>query len=152
MKHTPRLLVRLVPASLLTLAILLTAGCGEPSGFVTGKITVNGKPLPRGLITFLPEGGNKDPFSSAIVNGAYRTNPMPVGPAKIMIVPTLTAVEKGPPEETGGNDRIPKPKLNKAARKKDPFDIPLLFQNADTSGLQITVEKGENTFDKDIKP
>src|SRR5262245_38752936 len=59
--------------SLLVFAIALLAGCGEGGprlGQVTGKVTLDGKPLPNVSVTFMPkEGGTASGVTDA--NGNY---------------------------------------------------------------------------------
>ncbi len=121
-------------------------GCGGDSGrgSVKGKITVGGKPLPKGMITFMSEAGNKDPFSSAIVNGDYAIPDMPAGGAKVYIIPPLS--DTPPPKDKG--DLTPPPKLGKGPK----LVVADKYQNAATSGLSLTVKKGENVFDADLVP
>jgi hypothetical protein len=135
----------------LALASVSAAGCAPlPTGTVSGKVTTSdGKPLPKGLITFLSEVGKKDVYNAAIVNGQYLTSEIPAGPAKVVIVPALeTAGGAGVPVEKG-NDRVPQPK---PADGKKPIEVPAKYQNADTSGLHLTVQSGENTFDVNLRP
>ncbi|HEX3150282.1 MAG TPA: hypothetical protein VHR66_19555 [Gemmataceae bacterium] len=108
---------------------------------------MNGKPLTRGLITFLPQSGKNDPINAAIIDGEFDTlMTVPPGVSKIYIIPSSSK-----PEEAtgGGNDLVPKPK----SAAKDPNAVPTKYQNADTSGLTVTVKSGETvTFDKDLTP
>jgi hypothetical protein len=68
-------------ATLLSLALALLAGCGGSSGgpqryAVSGTVTFDGKPVPKGSITLEPnaESGNSGPGGGAeIVDGKYNT-------------------------------------------------------------------------------
>ncbi len=67
------------PARLLPLLIVLgfTAGCGDSTTRLSGKVTFNGKPVPAGKIYFIPDGakGNKGATGYAnIVDGTYDTS------------------------------------------------------------------------------
>lgn len=63
------------------LALCLICGCGDseegPQRFqVSGSVNYDGKPVPKGFITFEPDSqaGNKGPGGGApIVNGRYKT-------------------------------------------------------------------------------
>ena len=80
----PRSLRRSAPLAALAAAVLALAGCGSGgTGVVAGKVTVNGKPLKKGLITFSSEVGNRDAFSAAIKDGLYKTGEIPCGLAKV---------------------------------------------------------------------
>lgn len=52
--------------------VLCAAGCGPSVGTVTGEVTVDGKPVQEGTITFAGTENKADPVSEKIVNGKYR--------------------------------------------------------------------------------
>jgi hypothetical protein len=136
----------------LALASLSAAGCvPPPTGTVSGIVkTSDGKPLPKGLITFLSEVGNRDVFNAVIVNGKYLTSEVPAGPAKVVIVPDLArSVGTGVSPNQEGNDLVPR---RNPADEKKLAEVPAKYQNADTSGLHVIVQTGENTFDVDLRP
>ncbi len=58
-----------------TLAVAATGCGGATSGpkvnTVTGKVTLDGTPIPEGTISFRNLGGNQGSFSGPIVNGEY---------------------------------------------------------------------------------
>jgi hypothetical protein len=68
-------------AWLLAAAVLLWAGCGgpkQPRYGLSGKITYEGTPVPRGFILFSPDTarGNDGPGARAFIqNGKYQTLP-----------------------------------------------------------------------------
>ena len=115
-------------------------GCAPVTGTVKGKITVNGKPLPAGLITFHSEVENHDAFSAAIQDGQYETGPIPAGSCKVTVV--LSSVAK---PAAGGSDRG-------RVRAGGTIEVPEKYGRADTSGLTFTVKPGANTFDQDLTP
>ena len=142
-------LLHILAACLLAFA-LLGAGCGPPrTGTVSGKITVRGKPLSKGLITFLSQVGNKDSYNAAIVNGEYRTGEIPVGLARIVIIPAMRASPSTPPEEAKRGDRIPQPKPRGS---KSVDDVPAKYHSANTSSLHMTIEPGVNDFSTNLVP
>lgn len=68
------------PLGLVLMTMLLTGGCGSSDGppryEVWGTVTYDGKPVPKGFITFMPDTsqGNEGPGGGAeIKNGQYRT-------------------------------------------------------------------------------
>jgi hypothetical protein len=150
MSHPPRPPARLAACGALLAAAALGAGCGKTEyGSVSGRVTVNGKPVRSGLITFQSEVGNKDVYSAAIRDGEYQTDEIPVGPAKVAVVPALTPSRPGePPPESAAGDLRPAPR--RADRKGD--GIADRYQNLDTSGLVFEVRRGANTFSPDLKP
>jgi hypothetical protein len=125
----------------LSLIALLAAGCGgTEQGSVRGTITVAGKPLSRGSITFLPEAGDKDPVTAAIIDGVYDTGPMLAGPARITIMHSTNA-----PARAGGDLAAPR-------TPADTPRVPARYHSPDTSGLAVMVRPGPNTFDHDLRP
>ena len=59
----------------------VTAGCGGGSSTVRGKVTLDGKPIEAGLISFVPTEGTTGPSAGASINqGEYdiRNDPLPV--------------------------------------------------------------------------
>jgi hypothetical protein len=129
--------------------VLLLTGCNRPTGVVSGTIHVQGKPVSRGLITFLSEVEERDAFNAAIINGTYRTNPIPCGPARIIVVVTPPADANKPARIRDSGDE--QPVLRPGSGKSKSLDLSR-YHRPDTSGLQIVVKRGENTFDADLKP
>lgn len=71
-----RLTSNAIAASLLLGFMLGGCSSGDSSVHLTGKVTYDGKPVPRGTITFSPDTkqGNSGHGSKAIINdGAYTT-------------------------------------------------------------------------------
>jgi hypothetical protein len=57
----------------LGLAAALAAGCGgRPRAHVTGKVTLNGKPITDGSIEFFPVSGAGQSAGAALKDGAYQ--------------------------------------------------------------------------------
>lgn len=139
MRSDSQVIPRLVAMALLATVLVAAVSCGDKGmGVVTGKVTVDGKPVTHGSITFLSEVGNKDPFTAGIIEGDYTTPPIPVGATKIYIV--SREVPPGGPEG-GGND------LQKSAPKGSPkvIKVPDKYGSPDTSGLTYDVVKGDQT-------
>ncbi|HKB03587.1 MAG TPA: hypothetical protein VKD90_15295 [Gemmataceae bacterium] len=139
------------PATGLVVAVcaLLLTSCGQSrTGTVKGTIKVGGKNLESGLITFQSEVGKRDVFSAKITDGAYETADIPVGPAKIAVMQSMVGSSQSH-VEAGGNDLVPGAVR---AKGKAPVQVPAKYHNADTSELTITINEGQNTFDKDLTP
>jgi hypothetical protein len=141
---------RSIPLAAVALAALVGTSCTTQTGTVKGTITVGGKALPSGLITFQSEVGNHDVFSAKITNGVYETSAIPCGPAKISIMHSMT--ESGQTHvEAGGNDLVPG-SPQKAAAGPAKIQVPSKYHSPDTSQLSITIKPGVNTFDQDLVP
>lgn len=135
---------------LLAAFALLAISCGfKGSGTVKGTITVNGKKLDRGLITFLSEEGKKDSFSAAIVDGEYETEAIPTGKAKIVVIGSDESGAAAPVQKDLGDLVAP---AKSGAAKADPIIVPDQYQNAHTTPLSITIKTGSNQFDADLTP
>src|SRR5438309_1497865 len=106
----PARLGRLAPPALLALAL---AGCGAPTGEVSGKVTLEGKPLPGGFVAFIGEGDNPATVSGEIhPDGTYSVSKVPVGKVAITVQgvrgpargagPMFPGVKSAPPAEAAG--------------------------------------------------
>jgi hypothetical protein len=122
------------------LATVFLVGCAPATGTVQGKITVNGTPLPAGLITFQSEVGNHDALSAPVKDGRYETGPIPVGPCKVTVIHSSVARPAA-----GGSD------LGRA-RTAGVVEVPEKYGRADTSGLTLTIKSGANMFDRNLTP
>jgi hypothetical protein len=140
---------RLAACGALLAAVALLPGCGRTDfGTVSGKVTVNGRPVRAGLITFQSGVGNRDVYTAAIRDGEYRTDEIPIGPTQVAVVPALDAPPGGPPPESTAGDLRPAPRRG----SRTDAGIADRYQNLDTSGLAFEVQRGENTFSPDLKP
>jgi hypothetical protein len=59
------------------LALLLCAGCGPPTVRVSGNVTLDGQPVPSGIIAFAPAEGTAPPVTASIADGAYSATLQP---------------------------------------------------------------------------
>lgn len=50
----------------------LLVGCGPAVGEVSGSVTVDGKPLASGVISYVPAEGSGEPVTATIADGKYR--------------------------------------------------------------------------------
>lgn len=136
--------------SLLGLLVLALVGCGGSTGSVTGKVTLKGKPVTAGTVTFL--GSNQQVSTSPIdAEGNYTIAKVALGPAKISVTPPPPAptgmMMKMDPSKMGGDAE--KPTESAPAAKAVP--IPENYQNPEKSGLTYTVTKGKNEHDIELK-
>jgi hypothetical protein len=130
-----------VCAALLLMAVV--AGCGDGRSSVSGKLTLDGKPLARSkdkqvTIMFFPESGNGAPAAAlADESGKYElTTGGQSGLAPGNYVVTLVATEF----TSAANDG--------ASAKR--IVTPLRYANPKLSGLRAEVQPGRNTFDYDL--
>jgi len=83
------------PIALALLGAVLSTACSSPSGqkfpTVKGKVTLDGKPLAAGTITFIGTDERKASTVGSIKNGDY-TIPAPPGPKKVEITSAVLGV------------------------------------------------------------
>ncbi len=58
-------------ASLSTAALATLCGCGPSAGTVSGNVTLDGRPLEQGIISFSAAEGTAPPVTADIVGGKY---------------------------------------------------------------------------------
>jgi hypothetical protein len=136
------------------LVFFLSVGCGErlpPTAAVRGKVTIGGKAVPVGQITFMPAEGR--PATATIApDGTYRlTTFRPndgavLGKHKVLIQATrITGAEqpKSFEEELKSVGKSPGvPKLE--------WLVPEKYSRPDVSPLTAEVKRGENVIDFDL--
>ncbi len=125
-----------------TLAVLLTGTVSAedkkepPKGEeVTGRVALNGQPLPAGTVTFLGKDGKTAVSALIGKDGTYAAN-IPVGEYAVAIgnPPPAKADPKDPPKKE------PKPL------------IPEKYGDPKTSGLVYSLaKKGKHVFDIDLR-
>jgi len=79
------------------------AGCGgnPPTGTVQGNITLAGKALPSGKVTFRSPEGMGDDREGVIEAGRFRVEKLPVGPQRVEV-----SGAKGVTPKTTGNGKV----------------------------------------------
>jgi hypothetical protein len=125
----------IVPVAL-SLTLLLLTGCSKPkiaTGEVTGKITINGKPVPGLYVSFVPKEKVRPAMGKTDATGHYRAQLL----AKQTGVPLGPCVAQFLLYHGDGNRNYLPAKFNEEASK-----IPELNLNVTEDGL---------VFDYDIK-
>lgn len=117
---------------------LLAIGCGGKPSEVSGTVTLDGKPLERGLVGFTPLNGGMRASGPIESDGSYtlstnRDAGLEPGEYTVSVV----SREPGPPATSG--PPIP-----------GPFITPQHYASDTTSGLKFTVERGSNTIDLEL--
>jgi len=149
------------PHTVLVLVLaVLSAGCGS-KGTVSGKVFYRGKPLPRGMVTFVPEGKGETRTARINEDGSYRIDRVPAGPAKIAVISYAgpSASLPGPGSRTPGimerkppKDAPPEVKdIFPSGKTSEYVTIPKQYEDPDKSGLTYTVKSGSQDFDIQLK-
>jgi len=147
-----RLIFALLPATLI--------GCGPAYNRVSGRVLLDGKPLPGGRVTFRPADSAQNSASAEInEQGQYEVT-LPIGDVQISIdnrelqpraargpieLPAL-----GPDIQGKINSEMARsaPTGNKGSGRYVP--VPSRYYDAETSGLSFTVKKGDQRHDIDL--
>lgn len=131
--------------ALLNLGLLMSlqflGGCGGKPARVSGLVTLDGKPLERGVVGFAPSGGGMRAAGIIQSDGSYTlsTN-RDTGLETGEYLTTVVSREPGVESPQGG------PPMPGA------YITPRHYAIAKTSGLRFNVEKGSNTIDIDLSP
>lgn len=138
--------LRTVIALSLFAGISLLSGCSKPFGTVTGIITLGGTPLPAGQVSFLAEDGT---VVSADVdaNGTYRVDNVPVGLARVTVYTALN-MDPGAMGDILKNQGRDPAKFKDVPKSSPPLvAVPQKYSTPETSGLSVSVGKGETKYD-----
>lgn len=125
---------------LLVFALLpLSAGCGRGWGDVSGTVRYQGKPLPKGSITFYDE-ANQTITSPLDADGKYTMRRVAAGKVKVAVMLPMYIAMKG---DTKGMARM-------AAERKTLPNLPPRYADAEKSGLDREVKRGSQAIDFDL--
>ena len=146
------------------LILLFSIGCGggdngPPLSSVTGKVLLYGKPYPKALVTFEPDGGGPAAISQTDENGDFElwTNGKkgaPIGSHRVSVVTIKEVVTTAPVAATSSDDPAyaaqafggpSSYKANKEVKEKIPAKY-----NVSTE-LKKEVTSGTNKIDLDLK-
>jgi hypothetical protein len=81
---------------------IFVGGCsrGRPMGDVQGKVTLNGQPLSKGAVRFVPVNGETQATGGTIQDGSFRVA-VPVAKQRVEISANEVDLEKTPPNANG---------------------------------------------------
>ncbi len=121
-------------AGCICLAALLgmASGCSEKMPRVYGKVTIDGKEVPEGMISFQPVGGGAIAVAPIESDGSYEVktgSTTGLAPGEYNIA--VSAPKGIPPAPTPDN---PKPKFERW--------VPVRYNDIEKSGLTINVTSG----------
>ena len=117
----------------------VAAGCGSaPTGPVmvpvTGTVTLDGKPLPQGVVTLLPSAGGRAPSATTDDQGKFQVESI-AGDHKVAV--SKVEVTGGPPPSADGLA----PDFATAPQKVKAI-VPERYNRPDTSALTVKVPDG----------
>jgi hypothetical protein len=124
--------------------VLLSSGCGDGGpkrASVSGRVTIDGQPLPEGAITFIPEPPNQGPTAGGIIReGDYK-----IEGSKGPIV-GLNRVEVRGAIRTGRT--VPDPRMP-SMQIDEVLNVPRRYHSP--SELTRALSSGENNFDFELQ-
>ncbi len=120
------------------LLVAVTCGCGggpklPPMAEVSGQVTLDGKPLPRGTVQFVPDtaGGTSGPPATGNIDSTGHYVLRTAGVEGAVVGRHLVAVES--------REEVPSDGISWA-----PTLIPETYNNPNASGLKFEVKAGED--------
>jgi len=158
---------RVLAAEFCLCGLLLVEGCGSGKGTVSGKVSYQGKPVPAGTVSFIPETGS--PVISPIAeDGTYTIRNIAAGKVKITVEtdsarPALDKTGRAATRHKGGggggvsqefmkqNLEKMNPKMADPERAKRYVQIPPNYREPDKTNLTFEVKSGKQEHDIDLK-
>ena len=127
----------------LGLFALISSGCGGGDNVETvslaGNVTLDGKPLPKGTISFHPDVAGGAAVTTTIVDGKYAAGTVPVGTYHASF--SSGAMAEAAPTGPVSSDFNP---VKPSSKAKDP--IPAKYQKPSLP-VQVTETKSDLNFD-----
>jgi hypothetical protein len=135
---------RLCGVALAALVAWPAAGCGDASpASMTGKVTYNGMPVLRGVISVTPTDGSGKAEGAKIENGLYEIKSIEPGLKAVSIL-GFAGPEVLAKRVYSGREDYEAAAPERAAAAKQEVEIPV---DAAGNGQQITVQPGPQTID-----
>lgn len=135
----------------LWIVMLGCLGCGSSTAqYVEGKVTLDGTPLANAIVSFSPAEGSTGSAAMGRTdeNGVYTLTPI-VGefgegadPGSYLVSIAKTIGDAYDPDENFTDSTISK--YERYPEEEAKSLIPVEYNNAMTSGLKATIEKGKN--------
>jgi len=115
-------------------------GCGGRQGTISGKVTLDGKALPGGLVSIF-DSEEQTRFSGIGRDGAFSVSNVAPGKAQVSV---LTLSERRGFREPDDGSR--------AKESLGPYvPIPMKYLDKETSGLNLEVRTGKQDFEIQLK-
>lgn len=125
-------------------ALVLGCSSSPPKSSVTGKVTLNGKPVTAGQISFIPPDGHS--YQAEIQpDGSYRVDEVFPGECVVLIYPPPV----NEPEKHMRIKELQGKEEPKAPAKAPAF--PPKYSELTQTDLRFTVNPGENSYNPELK-
>lgn len=139
--------------SLIALPLITIAGCDSCTATVSGQVTYLGKPVPGGSVVLYCS--DKQIVRGLIgPDGRYSIPNVPCGPAQVTIqspseLPAGMRLQQHLPPTTNGPVMPAAAGAPKAGRGAG---LPQRYSLPEESGLSVIVDRGQMTYDIELKP
>jgi hypothetical protein len=134
--------------ALFPVALLLAAGCSDPSASVSGAVTYDGQPVKDGYVTFAPADGKGPTAGGPIKDGKYAVDKVPPGPKVVQVEASSGA---GPSVQT--TEELER--LSREMKGKVGADgiirTETVPQDAEGNNQKAEVKAGSQTLDLHLK-
>jgi hypothetical protein len=128
--------------SVLFLVALL--GCGQEGATVTGTVRYKGEAVPAGTVAFY---GPNDQIATGLINqdGTYKAVKVLLGPVRVAVsTPAARSARKERAIQKLRKGQASPPAANMVG-------VPPKYSDPSKSGLELTVTKGTQTYEIDLK-
>jgi hypothetical protein len=126
-------------AALSLFALATSAGCGQKGADtvkVSGKVTIDGEPIPMGTISFFAADGKAPTAGGAIKDGTY-TAEVPPGEKNVVVLGNKQV----------GEEKVFPDKADSPTRPKLETLTPLAYNAANTTPLKASVTAAKSDLD-----
>lgn len=123
-------------AMILVAAFIVFAGCGskpQPTSTISGKVTLNGKPVTLGSVSFYDAAKGTGADAPIGADGSFSVTKVPLGDYQVSVMPP----------QLGPEDPMTPEVKN--------YPVPAKFRNGSTSGITCKVDKEKVDLPIDIK-
>jgi hypothetical protein len=145
----------------LSASAAMLIGCGgDPSkpklGRVSGKVTYNGQPVPKGVVSFVPSGGPGAQTGQSATgeigpDGSYTLTTFDRGDGAVLGEHTVLVLAREDDPAIQGKG-MPIPDSKGQLKIKPPKSlVPEKYATAEKSPLRFTVKEGSNVYDIELK-
>jgi hypothetical protein len=137
------------------LLMLVNTGCGSkypPTAPVKGKITINGKPVTTGRISFHPTTGERPALANIQPDGSYSLTTFEAGDGALLghhkVSIKSTRIENAPPPPKDfQEDAAQAAELAKRGGPQLVFIVDKKYYDERTTDLEAEVKPGDNEID-----
>mgnify|MGYP004445927293 CR=1 FL=1 len=139
--------------ALCALVLTVIPACGKgaiKTEGVTGKVTFNGAPLADATVFFIPVGEGNQSYGKTDANGVYKLQTL-LGAADAGTTPGKYQVRFEAVENVPTGKMLTDSTTGEEYERVDVQSvIPRQYTDEKTSGFEVEVVKGSNTFDFDL--